>query len=122
NTAEGTEALSEESHKIGAVSGADEQNFEDVEELAAEDGLELELVSFSDYIMPHTALAEGEVDLNSYQHEPLLNEYNEDHNTDIVPVFKTDLSAIGVYSNEIEDIEDTPEGETVDIPNDQSNG
>ena len=122
NTEEDTEALSEESLKIGVVSGPDEQNFEVVKELAAEDGLELELVSFSDYIMPNTALAEGEVDLNSYQHEPFLNEYNEDHNTDLVPVFKTYLSAIGVYSNEIEDIEDTPEGATVGIPNDPSNG
>src|SRR5690625_6544677 len=106
NTEEDTEALSEESLKIGVVSGPDEQNFEVVKELAAEDGLELELVSFSDYIMPNTELAEGEVDLNSYQHEPFLNEYNEDHNTDLVTVFKTYLSAIGVSSIENEEIVD----------------
>src|SRR5690625_249586 len=64
NTEEDTEALSEESLKIGVVSGPDEQNFEVVKELAAEDGLELELVSFSDYIMLNTALDEGEVDLD----------------------------------------------------------
>ena len=113
--------LSDESLKIGVVSGPDEQNFEIVKELAKEDGLELELVSFSDYIMPNTALDEGEVDLNSFQHEPFLDEFNEDHDTNLVPVFPTYLSAIGVYSNDIDDIEDTPEGAQVGIPNDPSN-
>src|SRR5699024_4674749 len=89
NTEEDTEALSEESLKIGVVSGPDEQNFEVVKELAAEDGLELELVSFSDYIMPNTALAEGEVDLNSYQHESFLYNINKDNYTDSVFVFNT---------------------------------
>ena len=115
------EGLSDESLKIGVVSGPDEQNFEIVKELAKEDGLELELVAFSDYIMPNTALDEGEIDLNSYQHEPFLDEYNEDHDTNLVPVFPTYLSAIGVYSNDIQDIEDTPEGAQVGIPNDPSN-
>src|SRR5690625_4164284 len=55
--------------------------------------------------MPNTALAEGEIDMNSYQHEPFLIEYNEDHNTDLTAVFPTLLSAIGVYSNDVEDIE-----------------
>src|SRR5690625_4912516 len=122
NTEEDTEALSKESLKIGVFTCTDEQNFVDVKELSDEDRLELELASFSDYITPNTSPAEGEVDLNNYQHEPFLTEYNEDHNTDLVPVFKAYLSAIGVYSNEIEDIEDTPEGATVGIPNDPSNG
>src|SRR5690625_5191815 len=66
NTEEDKEALSKESLNIDVVNDTDEHNFEVVKELAAEDGLELELVSFSDYSMPNTALAEGEVDLNSY--------------------------------------------------------
>ncbi len=115
------EALSEESLKIGVTAGPHEEFFEIVKDLAKEDGLDIELVVFSDYIIPNTALAEGEIDLNSYQHEPFLLEFNEDHNTELSAAFSTVLSAIGVYSNDIKDIKDTPEGAKIGIPNDPSN-
>src|SRR5699024_12797708 len=59
--------------------------------------------------------------MNSYQHEPFLIEYNEDHNTELTAVFPTLLSAIGVYSTDVAEIEDTPEGAEIGIPNDPSN-
>lgn len=117
----GNEALSEESLKIGVTAGPHEEFFEIVKDLAKEDDLDIELVVFSDYIIPNTALAEGEIDLNSYQHEPFLLEFNEDHNTELTAAFSTVLSAIGVYSNDIKDINDTPEGAKIGIPNDPSN-
>lgn len=117
----GHEALSEESLKIGVTAGPHEEFFEIVKDLAKEDDLDIELVVFSDYIIPNTALAEGEIDLNSYQHEPFLLEFNEDHNTELTAAFSTVLSAIGVYSNDIKDINDTPEGAKIGIPNDPSN-
>src|SRR5690625_7852634 len=78
NSNDDSEALSEESLKVGVTAGPHEEFFDIVKDLAAEDGLEIELVTFSDYVMPNTALAEGEIDMNSYQHEPFLIEYNED--------------------------------------------
>lgn len=121
NDEEGEE-LSEEKLVIGVTGGPHEQIFEIVKELAAEEGLEIELKVFSDYIMPNTALAEGEIDLNSYQHKPFMDKYNDDHETDLVAVFPTVLSAIGVYSNDLTDINDTPEDAKIGIPNDPTNG
>src|SRR5699024_5193707 len=113
--------LSDESLKVGVTGGPHELIFEVVQDLAKEDGLDLELVVFSDYIMPNTALDEGEIDLNSYQHGPFLDEYNDDHDTNLVAAFPSVLSAIGVYSNDVTDIKEIPEGAQVGIPNDPSN-
>ena len=60
-----------------------EQIVEVAKEVAAKDGLEIELKVFSDYILPNTALSEEDLDANSYQHEPFLNTFNEDHGTDL---------------------------------------
>lgn len=114
--------LSEEKLVVGVTGGPHEQIFEIVKELAAEEGLEIELKVFSDYVIPNTALAEGEIDLNSYQHKPFMDKFNDDHNTDLVAVFPTVLSAIGVYSNDLTDINDTPQDAKIGIPNDPTNG
>lgn len=119
---ENENALSEDKLVVGVTGGPHEQVFELVKEIAAEDGLEIELVTFSDYIMPNTALDEGELDANSYQHKPFMDQYNEDHETNLVSAFPTILSTIGVYSEELTDINDAPEGGTVGIPNDPTNG
>lgn len=121
-TEENSNALSEDKLVVGVTAGPHEQVFEVVKEIAAEDGLEIEIVSFTDYIIPNTALAEGELDVNSYQHKPFMEQFNEDHGTNLVAAFPTTLSAIGVYSNTLNDINDTPENAKVGIPNDPTNG
>lgn len=119
---EESKALSEDKVLVGVTGGPHEQIFEVVKEVAAKDGLEVELKVFSDYIMPNKALAEGQLDVNSYQHKPFMDKFNEDHGTDLVAAVPTILSAIGVYSNEIDDIADVPENAKIGIPNDPSNG
>lgn len=114
--------LSEDKLIVGVTSGPHEQIFNVVKEIAAKDGLEIELVTFSDYIMPNTALAERELDVNSYQHKPFMDKFNDDHKTDLAVAFQTVLSAIGVYSNTLTDINDVPQGGKVGIPNDPTNG
>lgn len=116
------DALSEEKLVVGVTGGPHEQIFNVVKEVAAKDGLEIELVIFSDYIMPNTALDEKNIDVNSYQHKPFMDKFNDDHGTDLAAVFPTVLSAIGVYSNDIKDINDTPDGAKIGIPNDPTNG
>ncbi|HEY9582256.1 MAG TPA: MetQ/NlpA family ABC transporter substrate-binding protein, partial [Savagea sp.] len=67
---EESKTLSEDKVLVGVTGGPHEQIFEVVKEVAAKDGLEVELKVFSDYIMPNKALAEGQLDVNSYQHKP----------------------------------------------------
>lgn len=114
--------LSEDKLVVGVTAGPHEQVFEIVKEVAAKDGLEIEIVVFSDYIMPNTALDEGELDVNSYQHKPFMDKFNDDHDTNLVSGFPTILSMIGVYSENLTDVNDIPEGGKIGIPNDPTNG
>ncbi|MBH9788150.1 metal ABC transporter substrate-binding protein, partial [Clostridioides difficile] len=83
------EGIDEKKIVVGVTSGPHEQIAEVAAKVAKENGLEVELKSFSDYVLPNTSLAEGDLDANSYQHEPFLDTFNKDHDTDLVPVGKT---------------------------------
>ena len=119
---EASDQLSDEKLVVGVTSGIHEEIFEVIQDLAAEDGLEIELKVFSDYIMPNTALDEGDLDVNSYQHKPFMDKFNEDHNTNLAAYAVTTLSPIGVYSHDITDINDLPDGAKIGIANDPTNG
>jgi D-methionine transport system substrate-binding protein len=114
--------LDQEKVTVGVTAGPQEQIVEVAAEVAAENGLEVEVMSFSDYVLPNTALDEGDLDINSYQHGPFLDQFNEDHGTDLVPVGDTILNPMGVYSETYEDINDLPDGATFGLPNDPTNG
>lgn len=117
-----TKAINEDKIVVGVTAGPHEQIVEVAAKVAAKDGLEVELKVFSDYILPNTALSEEDLDANSYQHEPFLDTFNEDHGTDLVPVGKTILNPMGVYSDKYDSIDDLPDGATFGIPNDPTNG
>ncbi|QDQ01189.1 MetQ/NlpA family ABC transporter substrate-binding protein [Lysinibacillus fusiformis] len=116
------EAINENKIIVGVTSGPHEQIAEIAAKVAKENGLEVELKPFSDYVLPNTALAEGDLDANSYQHEPFLNTFNEDHDTDLVPVGKTILNPMGVYSEKYKSLDEIPDGATFGLPNDPTNG
>ncbi|PWV50279.1 MetQ/NlpA family ABC transporter substrate-binding protein [Nocardiopsis sp. L17-MgMaSL7] len=91
------------------------------EELAADAGLDLDIQEFSDYIAPNAALAEGQLDVNLYQHEPFLLEYNEGNGTDLVAVEQIYLPPLGLYSNHVDSLDELEEGAEVALPNDPTN-
>lgn len=107
--------------KIGVV-GDDQRLWEKAAETAKEDGVTLDIVVFNDYNTPNDALANGELDLNAFQHKAFLDAYNKDKNTDLVPIGMTYLSPIGVYSEKVKDLKDLAENAKVAIPNDTTNG
>lgn len=90
-------------------------------ELAADAGLDLEIHEYSDYIAPNAALAEGQLDVNLYQHEPFLLEYNEGNGTDLVAVEQIYLPPLGLYSNVVDGVGELGEGAEVALPNDPTN-
>ncbi|WP_375105711.1 MetQ/NlpA family ABC transporter substrate-binding protein [Lysinibacillus fusiformis] len=116
------EAIDENKIVVGVTSGPHEQIAEVAAKVAKEKGLEVELKSFSDYVLPNTSLAEGDLDANSYQHKPFLDTFNKDHDTDLVPVGKTILNPMGIYSEKYKSLDDVPEGATFGLPNDPTNG
>lgn len=107
---------------VGATDGPHSQILEKVQEIAKEDGLDIEIKVFSDYIVPNKALAEGELDANSYQHQPFLDQYNEDNKSDLIPVGKTILNPMGVYSEKYKSVDELPDGAKFGLPNDPTNG
>lgn len=108
--------------KVGATAGPHAEVVEAAAKEAAKNGLKVQVVTFSDYVTPNKALADGDLDLDSYQHEPFLKNFNKNNKTDLVPIGKSILMRMGIYSNKVKSIKDIPEGATVSIPNDPTNG
>lgn len=108
--------------KVGATVGPHAQVVEEVARVAAEQGIKVELVEFSDYITPDSALADGSIDINSYQHQPFLTNYNNNNDTNLVSIGKSILMRMGIYSNKYGALSDLPEGAEIAIPNDPTNG
>lgn len=107
---------------VGITPGYSEQVAEFVVKKAEKEGLKVKLQSFSDYVTPDQALANGDIDLNSFQHGPFLEAFNEKNGTKLVSIGNTYLAPLRIYSNKIRSIQDVKEGDKVSIPNDPSNG
>jgi len=108
--------------KIGVTAGPHAQIFEQVKKIAEKDGLKIQIVEFSDYIQPNAALAAGDLDGNSYQHKPYLDQQVKDRGYKIVSVGYTVNFPIGVYSRKVKNLKDLKEGARFGIPNDPTNG
>ncbi|NVI32355.1 MULTISPECIES: MetQ/NlpA family ABC transporter substrate-binding protein [Streptomyces] len=89
--------------------------------LAKDAGLDLDVKEFTDYVLPNTALQEGTLDANLYQHQPYLDEFNQSKGTELVALDEIYLPPTGVYSEKVKDIADLPKGATVAVPNDVTN-
>ncbi|MBR0670057.1 MetQ/NlpA family ABC transporter substrate-binding protein [Neoroseomonas soli] len=108
--------------RIGVTAGPHAQVMEKVREVAARDGLVLRVIEFQDYIQPNAALAAGDLDANSYQHQPFLDQQVRDRRLPIVSVAKTLVFPMGVYSRRHRRVADVPAGGRIAIPNDPTNG
>ncbi len=89
--------------------------------LASEYNVNLEIIEYSDYVVPNTAVEEGEDDANYFQHTPYLETFNEDNGTHLVSVAKIHYEPFGLYSETVTDVADLPDGAVIAIPNDGSN-
>ncbi|MET9348543.1 MetQ/NlpA family ABC transporter substrate-binding protein [Streptomyces termitum] len=89
--------------------------------LAAKEGLKLEVKEFTDYVLPNTATESGQVDANFFQHKPYLDDFNKKNNTHVVPVVNVHLEPLGLYSKKVSSIKDIKAGQTVAVPNDTTN-
>ena len=108
--------------KVGTTPGYSEQVVEFVAKEAEKEGLKVIIVPFSDYVTPNQALAQGDTDVNSYQHVPFLEAFNEKNGTKLVPIGNTYLAPLRLFSNKHKTLSDLPDGASVAIPNDPSNG
>lgn len=107
--------------KVGATSTPHGEILEFVKDKLAEQGYDLQITIYDDYVLPNTAVADGELDANYHQHTPYLNSYNEANGTDLVPAALIHYEPFGLYANGIASVADIPEGATIIIPADDSN-
>ncbi|WP_448207212.1 MetQ/NlpA family ABC transporter substrate-binding protein [Azospirillum sp. sgz302134] len=111
-----------EALKIGVTPGPHAQILEKVKPIAAKDGLDLTVLEFSDYVIPNQALAQGDLDVNSFQHQPYLDNQVKDRGYDLVGVAKTVIFPMGIYSKKVKSLDELPAGAKVAVPNDPTNG
>lgn len=107
--------------KIGATSTPHGEILEFVKDKLAEQGYDLQITIYDDYVLPDKAVADGELDANYYQHTPYLNSFNEANGTDLVSAASIHYEPFGLYANGIASVADIPEGATIVIPADDSN-
>ncbi|WP_295897696.1 MetQ/NlpA family ABC transporter substrate-binding protein [uncultured Bartonella sp.] len=119
-----TVAIAEDktSIKLGTMEGEESDVWKVAVEEAKKQGLNIDLVYFSDYALPNEAVNSGDIDANSFQHKPYLDAQVEQRGYKLSIVGYTVLFPMGVYSHKIKNIKDLREGGIVGVPNDPSNG
>lgn len=108
---------------IGAITGPETQLMEIAKKIAKERyGLNLTIITFEDYVLPNTALAEGDIDANMFQHQPYLDVILTKKNYALSPIGKMYVYPMGIYSKKHKTLNDPPYRAIIGIPNDPSNG
>lgn len=108
--------------RIGVTPGPHEEVLTIVKPLLAKKGIELKETVVSDYNVPNAALADGDLDVNSFQHKPFLDKQIKDRGYKLTVVGKSLVFPMGIYSKKHKAWKDIPDGATVVIQNDPSNG
>ncbi len=106
---------------VGASPSPHAQILEAVSEQLAQKGYQLEIKEFTDYIMPNTALEDGKLDANFFQHQPYLTDFNEKNGTKLVSAAAIHFEPLGIYGGKTADLADLPEGAQIAVPNDTTN-
>lgn len=108
--------------KLGVISGAEEQVAEVARQVALDRyHLDVELVTFNDYITPNAALADGSIDANAFQHKPYLDQQIKDRNYRLVIAGRTFVYPIAAYSKRIHRLAELRDEATIAVPNDPTN-
>ena len=106
---------------IGASSTPHAELLEIVKPALAEQGIDLDIVIYDDYVLPNTALQEGELDANYFQHTPYLNSFNASNGTDLVSAGSIHYEPFGIYSFSVTDLAELEDGAVIIVPDDDSN-
>lgn len=107
--------------KVAASPTPHAELLEQVKDNLEEEGYTLEIIEFDDYVKPNQAVTDGDVDANFFQHQPYLDQYNEENGTDIVSAGAIHYEAMGVYKAQKSSFDELSEGDKIGVPNDVTN-
>ena len=108
--------------RIGATSVPHSEILEHIREDLAADGVLLDIVEFGDFALLNPALADGSIDANYFQHIPFLNNYILNTGNELTYIVRVHIEPIGLYSRELNYVEEITEGMSIAIPDDPTNG
>jgi D-methionine transport system substrate-binding protein len=108
--------------RIGVSPGPHAEILEQVKPLLAKKGIDLKIIEFSDYVVPNQALDAGELEANSFQNQPYLDNQVKDRGFKLVSVGLTVNFPLGIYSSKYKSWADVPDGSSIAIQNDPTNG
>lgn len=107
--------------RIGATPSPHAEILEVIKDALAEDGWTLIIQEFDDYVLPNTAVEQGELDANYFQHIKYLNNFNEENKTHLVSVAGIHYEPLGIYAGKTATLEALKDGATIAVPNDATN-
>ena len=107
--------------KIAATATPHAEILAQVVDVLAEQGIELVVTEYSDYVIPNTAVEEGAEDANFFQHTPYLEQFNAENGTHLVSVAPIHYEPMGIYAGMTASLEELPDGATIAVPNDVTN-
>ena len=118
DTAESTEPVTV---RIGLTGAVYEPIWDVVKTKLADEGINLEYVQFSNFSLPNNALANGEIEMNAFQHHAFFNNDTASNGYDLTAIGDTYIVAMDIFSTKISDLSELKDGDTVGVPNDVTN-
>lgn len=107
--------------KIGASLTPHAEILEKAKPILEKEGVTLEIVKIEDTVTPNTGLLEGSLDANFFQHQPYLDDFNKENNSDLVSAGAVHYEPFGIYAGKVKSLDELPEGATVAVPNNVTN-
>ena len=107
--------------KVGACPTPHAEILQQCVEPLKKEGVDLQIVEFTDYVQPNIALEDGDLDANYFQHGPYLDDFNQKNGTHLVSVAQEHFEPMGIYAGKTASLDSIPDGATVAVPNDVTN-
>lgn len=107
--------------KVGAGVTPHAEILAQIKDDLADEGYTLEVVEYNDYVLPNTALEDGDLDANFFQHKPYLDDFNEENGTHIVTLAAVHFEPMGIYAGKSTDLKKISDGAKIAVPNDSTN-
>lgn len=108
--------------KVGASPAPHAEILEVVKEILAKENIELEIVEFTDYVQPNSAVESGDIDANYFQHITYMNNFNANNGTHLAAVADIHYEPFGIYAGKTASLDALADGAKIGIPNDPTNG
>ena len=115
------DALNGETVSCAATPAPHCEILEICKDILAQKGITLDVQEFDDYIQPNNVVEDGQIDTNYFQHQPYLDDFNQEHGTHLVTVAGIHVEPMGIYAGKSDSLDNLPDGASVAVPNDATN-